>query len=447
MTSRWWRTSTVLASVLIAACGGSSSAGDASGDSSEDQLVASFDSAANIDLSKTTHLLLVGDSDELGELPLYSATTRAHRYAQLYPNDQIVLFVTKDVKDATVVNTGASVIRDDPFPNVALSDLRALSTSKLFAAMDRFSSIASLDFFGHSSPFGALVESTGSDRSISGDSPAVAQLADNFARDRDPYVTLNGCNGGVEVAAALSHVWQLPVSGALTGSNFQVLMSDGRWYANDTGFYPPQLKPTTKNTASFGPDLQPACAKGACVRMKPQDSPYYGVWGRSDTGFQYGLSYYKFFCNYDGADSNGSCSRGMARSLHAFASIAPIDEHSTDDAVKPVLADFFCSGAKDAAWFDQCQSALFAAAESGAAFSPMKSANDYSLECDFQKCEQKFGCQVANGMEQPHTCVWVNAQCTDSQSPQSCKTKNTEKQTTNREFARYLEGQRLLRGQ
>src|SRR5690348_14824365 len=64
---------------------------EASDEASEDALVATFDQIGKIDLRKTTRILLVGDSSHLGELPLWSATTRARRYAQLYPNDQIVL--------------------------------------------------------------------------------------------------------------------------------------------------------------------------------------------------------------------------------------------------------------------------------------------------------------------------------------------------------------------
>ena len=224
-------------------------------DATEDQLVASFDKTGKIDVAKTTHILLVGDSDELGELPLYAASTRARRYAQLYPNDQIVLFVTKDVSSSTVARTSATVVRQEPFGDaVALADLSRLTGPKLVAALDRFARIASIDFFGHSSPFGALLESSGDDRVLAPALPLnMAVLKDNFARDANPYVTFNGCNGAAHVAPELSRLWQLPVSGALTGSNFQELMSDGRWYFNDEGFSPPGMRKAAKNDRSFGP--------------------------------------------------------------------------------------------------------------------------------------------------------------------------------------------------
>lgn len=434
----------LLLPVLAVACASEVDGDEA--DATEDQLVATFDKVGKIDVTKTSHILLVGDSDELGELPLYAASTRARRYAQLYPNDQIVLFVTKDVSSSTVARTSATVVRQEPFGNaVALADLSRLTGDKLVAALRRFPRIASLDFFGHSSPFGALLESSGDDRVLAAGIPAnMASLKDNFARDTNPYVTLNGCNGAAHVAPELSRLWQLPVSGALTGSNFQELMSDGRWYFNDEGFSPPGTTKATKNDKSFGPASTPSCGAGACVRMKPQDSPYRGVWANPDTGFQYGLGYYKFFCDY--ADPQSTCAKGMAASLYAFASVKPIDKTAPDADVKEVLADFFCSGSKDPAWFDTCRTGLFAAAASGAAFSPMRSQNDYSHECDFKGCEQKLRCKIVDGTPQKKSCVWVNAACRDNQSADSCRTKNPVKQTTNKEFARYLQGHALLRG-
>lgn len=417
---------------------------EASDEASEDALVATFDQIGKIDLRKTTRILLVGDSSHLGELPLWSATTRARRYAQLYPNDQIVLFVTKDVSSPNVARTGSTVVTQEPFGNVALADLKRLSATKLVAALDRFPRIASIDFFGHSSPFGALLEAEGEDRSLGAQIPAnMGVLKDNFVREANPYVTLNGCNGGAHVAPELSKILEVPVSGALTGTNFQVLMSDGRWYFNDPGFSPPGTTPTPANDRSFGAELQPSCSKGACVRMKPQDSPYRGVWANPETGFQYGLGFYKFFCDFADAEA---CTKGMAQSLYAFASTKAIDPTSSDEDVKEVLADFFCSGTKDPTWFDGCKANLFAAAESGAPFSPMKSANDWSHECSFTSCEQKLRCTMKNGAPQKKTCAWVSPSCRADQRAASCRPKNTTKQTATTELKRYLEGHALLRG-
>lgn len=414
----------------------------------DDEIVATFDRSGKIDLNKTTRVLLIGDSSHLGELPLYAATTKARRFQQLYPNDQVVLFVTKDVKDAEVTQTAAKIVQQDPFGgSVALSDFSRLDSTKLIAALDRFKRIAAIEFFGHSTPFAALLEAEGDNRHLGSQPPAnLSVLKDNFARDTSPYVALNGCNGAANVAPLLSRVWELPVSGALTGSNFQELRSDGRWYFNDDGFFPENTTRATKNDRSFPGGYAPSCGAGACVRMKPQDSPYRGVWANPDTGFQYGAGYYKFFCDF--ADSQNTCAKGMATSLYGFASTKSIDRRSSDTDVKEVLADFFCNGSKDPTWFDTCRTNLFAASAARSAFSPMRVANDYTHECSFKSCEQKLRCQndPATNAPKKGTCVWVSASCRDDQPASACKVKNTKKQMTNIELAKYLEGHRLLRG-
>jgi hypothetical protein len=433
-----------LLTLPIAACAAVDSSEDT--DASEDEIVATFDSQGRIDLNKTSRILLVGDSDHLGELPLWSALGKARRMAQLYPNDQVVLFITKDVREADLANKGTSVVRQEPFGNgIALSDFRKLTTTKLVGALGRFQRIAAIEFFGHSSPFGALLEAEGDDRVLNTQIPAnIAGLKSKFARDANPYVAFNGCNGGATLAPELSKVWEVPVSGALTGSNFQVLMSDGKWYPNDVGFYPPELTAKRSNDQSYGAQNAVSCSKGACVRMKPQDSPYRGIWADPNTGFQYGLGYYKFFCNYN--DAQNTCAKGMAASLYTFPSTKPIDKNASDADFKDVVADFLCNTSKDGTWFDQCKTQLFAAAAQNAPFSSMKSANDYSLECDFAKCEQKFRCKMEGGVAQKKSCAWVNATCRADQSLESCRTKNTSKQTTVRELKKYLEGHALLRG-
>jgi hypothetical protein len=429
------------ASLGAAACTADPAGGDTG--ESADEIVATIDGQA-IDLKKTTRILLIGDSHELDDLALRSATTKARRYAQLYPQDQVVLFITKEVSSSDLARTGVKTVTKESFGDVKLSDLSALESDKLIAALHEFRRIGSIDFFGHSSPWGALIETQGAARTLGPSTPVnVAVLKDNFARDVSPYVVLHGCNGGVTAAAFLSKAWLVPVAVALTGSNFQTLRSDGRWYFNDEGFYPPSTHEVVANDRSFGPASTPSCNGGACVRMKPQDSPYRGIWANPDSGFQFGLSYYKFFCNY-GADPSQTCAKGMARSLHAFASVKPIDATSSEADVNDVLADFFCSSSADPATFDGCRNAFFLASASGAAFSPMKSANDYSLECDFTRCEQKFRCTEVNGEPQYRSCVWVDAGCSDATSAPDCRTKNTKKQTTTRELRSYLDGQRLL---
>lgn len=448
------RSRRALASMLTLALAGATpgcaaESGDEEVEQSEDELVATFDRSGRIDLSRTTRILLVGNSDKLADLPLQAATTKARRYAQLYPTDQIVVLVTQQASSRQLAKNGVTLVTNEPFTGagVAVSDLTRLSGAKLIAALRRFPRIASLDFFGHSSPFGALLEVDGEDRVLSPDSPDLASLARNFARDTNPYVMLNGCNGGVGTAAGLSRIWRVPVAGALTATNFETLRSDGRWYPDDPAAVPPETTPAARNDRSYAGGAAPSCSGGSCVRMKPQSAPYYGVWSNQDTGFQYGLNWFKFFCDY--ADRENTCARGMAASLHAFPSVRPIDRRSSEAEARDVLADFFCNTSKDAGSFDACRRGLEQAVQTGAPFSPMRLANDYTLECDFRSCEtgqHVFRCDVLDGVPQKKTCAWLSPTCAPGKRPDACRPKNTVKQTTRTEYLRYLEGLRLLRG-
>lgn len=428
---------------LLAACTADSEPTTAS---PEEALVAKFDHDAGIDLGRRTRIILVGDSHKLGTLPLYAGTTRARRYRELYPNDQIVLLVSEGVRDASVVKTGADLVQSGTFgdggPRVA--DLRRLDATQIVKALDRFQKIASIDFYGHSSPFGMLLESDGGGRTLSGDVPgSVGALADNFDHDANPYVAMHGCNGGVFTAPKLSKLWKVPVAGNLTASNFQELMSDGHWYFNDDGKFPASLQRASKNTVSYATPA--ACDNGACVRMRPEDGPYYGVWSNPDTGFQYGLSFLKFFCAYD--DANSTCAKGMAQSLYGSVSDVRVDAQATDEQLRDALAEFFCARDDDESWFSTCKANLLRAVDEDLPFSPMRRATERSLECDFTGCTgTEFRCTTVSGGPQQGTCAWVSAGCPKDASPSRCRTPNDKLRTTVNEFKRYVDGHRLLRG-
>ena len=131
-----------------AACAADDGATEDGAAASEDKIVATID-GKDIDLKKTTRILLIGDSHELDDLPLRSAATKARRYTQLYPNDQVVLFITKEMGDSDLARSGAKIVTKESFGDVKLSDLSTLESDKLIAALHKFRRIGSIDFFGH----------------------------------------------------------------------------------------------------------------------------------------------------------------------------------------------------------------------------------------------------------------------------------------------------------
>lgn len=364
--------------------------------------------AASVDLTLPSHILLVGDSNKLGTMPLEVALNHARRYRQLYPAHQVVLFVSDAIATSSVTSLGAKVVP------ATEGNMRA---PELIASLDNFQRIASIDFFGHSSPWGAALEPAGMDRRLNSLSPGVASLADNFDRTLDPFVNFHGCNGGIFIAPALSQVWGVAVSGGLTGSDFERLHSDGHWYSEIPGLYPNSAWAGT-NTRSFASPV--SCGPHGCYRMKPLNAPYHGHWGN----FTAGLSHLKFFCNFDGDDA---CERAMARAALSMPSVANVTANSSAHAFSSVVLDILCTTGKTPSAYNSCvQGITDAIARGDLTYSPFKGI---PVDCTMTSCNGTLTCdQDQDNAPVAGTCDFTIASGT------------TTRTTTTDEYLRYLRG-------
>lgn len=343
--------------------------------------------AAGIDTTRTTHLLVIGYSHGQGTQFAQAAMARAYRYRELYPDHQVVFFGAVESggsrTDADVMaELGAKVISDDPDEK--------FYDETLLLRMQAFESLASFDFYGHSSPWAIGVESTGP-RLATGSTVDLTAVRGSFTSDA--YATLNGCNAGRELAPVLSEAWQIPVSGALTGSNFQALHTNGKWYVNDPG-RAPSTEWASANGQSYTTSL--SCSKGACLRLKPEDAPYHGYWGNFDGG----LGHYQFFCN----DDNGEveCARRMALSLVASVSVHPLSLSSSREEFEDVVLDWLCPNDASSARFDACKTELREAALTARGYSSFRGI---PLECTDAGCDCNMVCEAtSSGDPKPGTC-------------------------------------------
>jgi hypothetical protein len=342
---------------------------------------------AGIDTSKTTHLIVIGYSHGQGTQFALAAMARARRYRALYPDHQIVFFGAIESgggrTDTQVLGgLGAKVISDDPDEK--------FYDDVLVKRMKAFKALASFDFYGHSSPWNLGVEATGT-RLGTFSSVDLTAVRNSFTSDA--YATLNGCNAGRVLAPVLSEAWQIPVSGALTGSNFQALHSDGRWYVADPGRAPSTAWANT-NGKSFSTPV--ACSQGACLRLKPENAPYHGYWG----DFEGGLGHYQFFCNHASAASD--CGRRMAMSLVASVSVEPLSATSSREAFERVVLDWLCPNDATSVRFEACRTGLREAALSSQGFSSFRGK---PLECTDAGCVDDMTCETdAYGSPKPGTC-------------------------------------------
>jgi len=380
-----------------------------------DGIVATLD-AAGIDPAVTTHLLVIGYSHGQGTQFAKAAMARALRYRELYPDHQVVFFGAVEAggtqSDAQVMTAlGAKVISDNPdekFYDVTLLE-----------RMQAFSSLASFDFYGHSSPWAIGVEATGP-RLGTDSSADLTMVRGSFTPDA--YATLNGCNAGRVIAPVLSEAWQIPVSGALTGSNFQALHSDGKWYSNDPG-RAPSTKWATVNDRSFATPI--ACSKGACLRLKPENAPYHGYWG----DFEAGLGHYEFFCNY--TNDAGDCGRRMALSLISSVSVEPLSLDSAREAFENAVLDWLCPNDASSTRFDACRNQL---RESALTASGYSSFQGIPMECTDAGCDIAMNCDDnGSGAPKPGT-------CSDHVSEASAPMAQI------REYQRYMAGFDALQG-
>lgn len=335
------------------------------------------------DPEKITHIIVVGsamkeDSDQFFQ----SGLSRAYRYKELWPDHQVVIMSSPDV-----VGVEDQVIFKRYKIPVIKQVNRKFTADLLLGELGAFSQIASLDFYGHSSPWAMKIGKSNAGFDSTSHTETLMALRKNFLPDA--YITLNACNTGFYLAPALSKALALPVSGSLTSSLFERIESDGFWYKEEDQR---DRKKTTVNEYSY--DKSVSCAHGVCTRMRSARSNYSSYWGTFREG---GLSFDKFFCNFENND--GSCERGMAMSLLSFPSIAPITQDSSRSEFKNVVFDWLCSTGKTKSYFRRCVNGIEDAVYRGDLEYQSHPTNE--LACDFKSCYTEVLCKYGTFDKQP----------------------------------------------
>ncbi len=368
----------------------------------------------SFDSKKVTHIIVVGsgmkeDSDQFYQTGLL----QGYKYREMYPQHQVVVISAPDVRGAD---------NDEVLQRFNLSIIKkvnaTLNTQNLVNEMLFFNKIASFDFYGHSSPW--AVKLAKKDGTIMPKSHK-ALLEKVIPKFTDyAYATLNGCNGGFQLAPRLSTVWKIPVSGSLTSTQFERLQNDG-WYKKSDRTEAENLR---VNTLSFKQPMD--CKMGVCWRLKTARKNYSSYWGKFEDG---GLSFPKFFCNFD--NSNKRCEKSMALHLTAFPSVKAIDKNSSIEDYKVVLFDYLCSTAKDKNYFKKCVDGINNAINNNSTTFQIHPGN--ALECNFKTCNASIKCKKKIFGRGPRA--------------GSCKVvtePNTNPTTLVREFKAFIQGYKLI---
>lgn len=322
--------------------------------------------------NKITHILVAGSAmgDESDQF-FQSTLLRGKMYQALYPDHQVVI-----VSQPDVIKASQEEVFERFNVKIVATENDKLTAGQLLRVMKKFKRIASFDFYGHSSPWALRLGKK--DASMYA-SAAFGELKSHFTENA--YATLNGCNGGFTLAPDLAKLWGIPVSGALTGSLFERLQADGKWYKKPDRT---QSEWSMENTLNFDPSQH--CYSGTCWRMKPQRNNYGSYWGSFKEG---GLSFYKFFCNE--AQGNDKCFKAMATSLLSYPAVGLPQAKPTWDFFEKKVFDHLCSTAKDPNFFNKCVDGIKAAVARGDRVFTAHAGN--ALKCDFKKCDAEVKCK------------------------------------------------------
>ena len=368
--------------------------------------VATFESD-KIDYQAPTRLLVAGNGDDLGLQFQYVAKAKAMKYFEQNAKEQIV-FITINEKELgsewSLKRLGFKVLRNEN---------NTFDGKEFLKEATRFKKILSLDIFSHSSAqFGIHLD--GKSHRLNVNTKGLETLKASFTKDA--FVYLHGCNSGFYLAPHLSNVWGVPVAGSLTSTNFQKLHADSNFYLSEEGLAP-SSEFQESNTLSYNETKQ--CKDAACIRLKPDNTPYVGFWGAYREG---GLPFYKFFC---AKNNEEQCQKVMAQSLLSHTLIVNLKKNSDFETYKKAVVDWLCPVSSKKDLRSECEAKL-----DEALVTEDKSYNPFSraqIECSFKGCKAEVKCEkiLITGLPKPGTCKLSN----DLKMPAT---------TLVREYAAYL---------
>lgn len=367
-----------------------------------------------LDKTVRTHFVITSRGGSLGMTPQLSALTRAAKLKEVYPADQVVLLL----HDETSGNLDWIKKR---VSNAAYRVQAKFDPQHLFDELEPYTSIVSIHTYGHGAiPEGVFLGAVGEHDIrwyVTDKNPK--RIIGHFTPDA--FVTLNGCNDGHAMASRLSYLWKLPVSGALTGTHFEVLMPDGRF----------SMMTDEKNWAKSHMGLfadGSECVRG-CVRMRPDNAPYTA--GHYGT-YRQGLGFYKFFCV---GISENDCLRGMARSLISTVTVPGLSAKPTFEQYAQAAREWLCPTGSRAVQMacEQRLTAVQTTLAMGLQLSDVERIytpfSGPSHQCDF------IGC-------------YANRECLKSTKTLACAEQSAPPPTSSTfvdEYMNYLKGYRLLK--
>jgi len=317
--------------------------------------------------SPRTHVVVAGEGfDEMGSQFTKSALAMAAMIIDQDPQSNVVLYIAEgDGQNPTRTRLTEWLTAFSPRANVESNGTQLTGQQLLWQLRD-LKAVAGLYVYSHSSPVLGLVLQKNKLR-FSSELPNIESLKNNFTEDA--VGMLFGCNTGLGTAPKLARLWNIPIMGSLTSTNFQQLHSNGSFYNNDPGLYPSNSWASV-NLRSYKHDWK--CPDGDCLRMKTDNIPYTGKWGK----FSAGLGFYKWFCP---ANNEDRCLQGMRNGAMLW-----VGPSSGQFQLADFINDFFCPEDSSSERFHRCATDISEALRANnLSYSAFEGT---SLNCSFSEC-------------------------------------------------------------
>jgi hypothetical protein len=323
-----------------------------------------------IDTDKRTYIVVGGEGfEDMGTQFTKSALSQVKKIREYDPTAQVVLYVVTGTDNTPSAGTLQSWA---PEATIIPENNDLMTGSKLLSEIMNYSRISALLVYAHSTPTQG-VALQGKYERFGPDVRGMSSLRGHFTSDA--IVSFFGCNSGYFTAPKLAHMWGIPVSAPLTSTNFQQLHSNGHFYGNDPGTHPGGPW-ASRNSKSFSKTW--GCPDGECVRMKPDNSPYSGVWGR----FGAGLGFYKWFCPMP---VGSKCAQGMKTG--ALLWVGPTDLGMAPDRaqVMSFIDDYFCPEDASSSAHQRCATGIDHALQTNNRY--YSGFSGTTLNCPFYGCD------------------------------------------------------------
>lgn len=165
----------------------------------------------------------------------------------------------------------------------------------------------------------------------------------------ESIVVFNTCNSGWLLAPTGARLWNVPVFGAMGGSNFQQIYSDLKWHYNDPRSVPENLKPIGPTTLFTHTEMD--CSAGRCLRLHPVNVQYNDEFGE----FERGLGFYKVFATPTAASK---VPKALIHYTYLLPGIKPLTRDSSASDIVAAASDWMCPADKAGVLRTKCFEAI-----------------------------------------------------------------------------------------